>query len=146
MKRTVVLYCRERIIKIILSYHLLSYIILPAQLSYLAELQYTSTPTLFQLTQAISYLPCPYYMSIWWCFLQLLSDYGCGLWAMISRTVLAKATEDFMSFCHILSTLCSQGVFHNLPHFGKRAGQKVQREIAVAVQNVEPLFFQVLRA
>jgi hypothetical protein len=34
----------------------------------------------------------------------------------------------FMSFCRILSTLCSQVVFHNIPHFGKRAGQKVQRK------------------
>ncbi len=47
----------------------------------------------------------------------------------------------FMSFCRILSTLCSQVVFHNIPHFGKRAGQKVQRKIAVAVQNVKPLYF-----
>jgi hypothetical protein len=47
----------------------------------------------------------------------------------------------FMSFCSILSTLWSQVVFHNLPHFGKRAGQKVQRKIAVAVQNVRPLYF-----
>jgi hypothetical protein len=47
----------------------------------------------------------------------------------------------FMSFCCILSTLCSQVVFHNIPHFGKRAGQKVQRKIAVAVQNVKPLYF-----
>jgi hypothetical protein len=46
-----------------------------------------------------------------------------------------------MSFCRILSTLCSQVIFHNIPHFGKRAGQKVQRKIAVAVQNVKPLFF-----
>ncbi len=46
-----------------------------------------------------------------------------------------------MSFCRILSTLCSQIIFHNLPHFGKRAGQKVQRKIAVAVQNVKPLYF-----
>jgi len=47
----------------------------------------------------------------------------------------------FMSFCRILSTLCSQIVFHNVPHFGKRAGQKVQRKIAAAVQNVKPLYF-----
>jgi hypothetical protein len=47
----------------------------------------------------------------------------------------------FMSFCSILSTLCSQVVFHNLPHFGKRAGQKVQRKIAAGVQNVKPLYF-----
>ena len=33
------------------------------------------------------------------------------------------------------------GVFHYIPHFGKRAGQKVQRKIAVAVQNVKPLYF-----
>ncbi len=46
-----------------------------------------------------------------------------------------------MSFCRILSTLCSQVVFHNLPHFGKRVGQKVQRKIAAAVQNVKPLDF-----
>ncbi len=46
----------------------------------------------------------------------------------------------FMSFCRILSTLCSQVVFHNLPHFGKRAGQKVQLKIAVVVQNVKPLY------
>ena len=46
-----------------------------------------------------------------------------------------------MSFCRILSTLCSHVVFHNLPHFGKRAGQKVQRKIALAVQNVKPLYF-----
>jgi hypothetical protein len=47
-----------------------------------------------------------------------------------------------MSFCRILSTLCSQVVFHNIPHFGKRAGQKVQRKIAVAVQKVKtPLLF-----
>ena len=46
-----------------------------------------------------------------------------------------------MSFCRILSTLCSQVVFHNIPHFGKRAGQKVQRKNAVAVQNVKPLYF-----
>jgi hypothetical protein len=46
-----------------------------------------------------------------------------------------------MSFCRILSPLCSQVIFHNLPHFGKRAGQKVQRKIAVAVQNVKPLYF-----
>ncbi len=46
-----------------------------------------------------------------------------------------------MSFCRILSTLCSQVVFHNLPHLGKRAGQKVQRKFAVAVQNVKPLYF-----
>jgi hypothetical protein len=45
-----------------------------------------------------------------------------------------------MSFCRIFSTLCSQVIFHILPHFGKRAGQKVQR-IAVAVQNVKPLYF-----
>jgi hypothetical protein len=48
---------------------------------------------------------------------------------------------NFMSFCRILSTLCSLVVFHNLPHFGKRAGQKVQRKIAAAVQNVKPLYF-----
>jgi hypothetical protein len=47
----------------------------------------------------------------------------------------------FMSFCRILSTLRSQVVFHNIPHFGKRAGQKVQRKIAIAVQNVKPLYF-----
>ncbi len=47
----------------------------------------------------------------------------------------------FMSFCRILSTLCSQVVFHYIPHLGKRAGQKVQRKIAVAVQNVKPLYF-----
>ncbi len=47
----------------------------------------------------------------------------------------------FMSFCCTLSTLCSQVVFHSIPHFGKRAGQKVQRKIAVAVQNVKPLYF-----
>jgi hypothetical protein len=47
-----------------------------------------------------------------------------------------------MSFCRILSTLCSQVVFYNIPHFGKRAGQKVQRKIAIAVQNVKtPLLF-----
>jgi hypothetical protein len=46
-----------------------------------------------------------------------------------------------MSFCRILSTLCSQIVFHNVPHFGKRAGQKVQRKIAAAVQYVKPLYF-----
>jgi hypothetical protein len=46
-----------------------------------------------------------------------------------------------MSFCCILSTLCSQVVFYNLPHLGKRAGLKVQRKIAVAVQNVKPLYF-----
>jgi hypothetical protein len=49
-----------------------------------------------------------------------------------------------MSFCRILSTLCSRVVFHNLPHFsladGKRAGQKVHRKIAAAVQNVKPLY------
>jgi hypothetical protein len=28
-----------------------------------------------------------------------------------------------------------------IPHFGKRAGQKVQRKIAVAVQNVKLLYF-----
>ncbi len=45
-------------------------------------------------------------------------------------------------FGRILSTLCSQVVFHNLPHFGKRAGQKVQRKIAAAVQKVKsPLLF-----
>ncbi len=49
--------------------------------------------------------------------------------------------EIFMSFCRILSTLCRQVVFHIVPHFGKRAGQKVQREIAAAVQNVKPLYF-----
>jgi hypothetical protein len=47
----------------------------------------------------------------------------------------------FLSFCRILSTLCSQVIFHNLPHFGKRAGQKIQRKIAVAVQNVKPIYF-----
>jgi hypothetical protein len=26
----------------------------------------------------------------------------------------------FMSFCRILSTLCSQVVFHNVPHFSRR--------------------------
>jgi hypothetical protein len=49
-----------------------------------------------------------------------------------------------MSFYRILSTLCSHVVFHNIPHFsrgGKRAGQKVHRTIAVAVQNVKPLYF-----
>ncbi len=46
-----------------------------------------------------------------------------------------------MSFCRILSTLCRQAVFHIVPHFGKRAGQKVQRKIAAAVQNVKPLYF-----
>ena len=46
-----------------------------------------------------------------------------------------------MSFCRILSTLCSQVIFHIVLHFGKRAGQKVQRKIAVAVQNVKPLYF-----
>jgi hypothetical protein len=46
-----------------------------------------------------------------------------------------------MFFCRILSPLFSQVVFHNLPHFGKRAGQKVHRKIAVAVQNVKPLYF-----
>ncbi len=49
--------------------------------------------------------------------------------------------EFFMSFCRILSTLCSQVIFNNIPHFGKRAGQKVQRKIAIAVQNVKPLYF-----
>ncbi len=49
---------------------------------------------------------------------------------------------DFMSFCRILSTLCRQVVFHIVPHFGKIAGQKVQRKIAAAVQKVKssPLF------
>jgi hypothetical protein len=47
-----------------------------------------------------------------------------------------------MSFCRILSTLCRQVVFHIVPHFGKRAGQKVQRKIAAAVQKVKsPLLF-----
>ncbi len=52
-----------------------------------------------------------------------------------------RKSQYFMSFCRILSTLCIEVVFHNLPHFGKRAGQKVQRKIAVAVQNVKPLYF-----
>jgi len=60
-------------------------------------------------------------------------------------TFLRKTIENcknvFMSFCRILSTLCSQIVFHNVPHFGKRAGQKVQRKIAAAVQYVKPLYF-----
>jgi hypothetical protein len=47
----------------------------------------------------------------------------------------------FMSFCRILSTLCCQVVFHIVPHFGKRAGQKIQRKIAAAVQKVKPLYF-----
>ncbi len=48
----------------------------------------------------------------------------------------------FMSLCRILSTLCRQVVFHIVPHFGKRAGQKVQRKIAAAVQKVKsPLLF-----
>ncbi len=48
----------------------------------------------------------------------------------------------FMSFCRILSTLCRQVVFRIVPHFGKRAGQKVQRKIAAAVQKVKsPLLF-----
>ncbi len=46
-----------------------------------------------------------------------------------------------MSFRRILSTLCRQVVFHIDPHFGKRAGQKVHRKIAAAVQNVKPLYF-----
>ena len=47
-----------------------------------------------------------------------------------------------MSFCLILSTLCRQVVFHIVPDFGKRAGQKVQRKIAAAVQKVKsPLLF-----
>jgi hypothetical protein len=46
-----------------------------------------------------------------------------------------------MSFCRILSTLCRQVVFHIVPHFGKRAGQKVQRKMAAAVQNVKPIYF-----
>ena len=49
-----------------------------------------------------------------------------------------------MSFCHLLSTLCSQVVFHNVPHFSRGrqiAGQKVHRKIAGAVQNVKPLYF-----
>jgi hypothetical protein len=33
------------------------------------------------------------------------------------------------------------GRFSLYPAFGKRAGQKVQRKIAVAVQNVKPLYF-----
>ncbi len=52
-----------------------------------------------------------------------------------------RVNSDFMSFCRILSTLCRQVVFHIVPHFGKRAGQKVQRKIAAAVQNVKPLYF-----
>jgi hypothetical protein len=48
-----------------------------------------------------------------------------------------KNRENFMSFCLILSTLCRQVVFHIVPHFGKRAGQKVQRKIAAAVQKVK---------
>jgi hypothetical protein len=60
----------------------------------------------------------------------------------MSRSFLNSGTLIvIMSFFRILSTLCSQVVFHNLPHFGKRAGQKVQRKIAVAVQNVKPLYF-----
>ncbi len=48
----------------------------------------------------------------------------------------------FMSFCRIFSTLCRQVVFHIVPHFGKRAGQKVQRKIAAAVQKAKsPLLF-----
>jgi hypothetical protein len=47
---------------------------------------------------------------------------------------LLKREGAFMSFCLILSTLCRQVVFHIVPHFGKRAGQKVQRKIAAAVQ------------
>ncbi len=47
-------------------------------------------------------------------------------------------------FCHILSTLCSQVVFTmyriSLAD-GKRAGQKVHRKIAVAVQNVKHFYF-----
>ncbi len=50
-----------------------------------------------------------------------------------------------MSFCRILSTLCSHVVFHNIPHLFRtrqRAGQKVHRKIAAAVQNVKtPLLF-----
>jgi hypothetical protein len=49
---------------------------------------------------------------------------------------------NFMSFCRILSTLCRQVIFHIVLHFGKRAGQKVQRKIARAVQKVKsPLLF-----
>jgi hypothetical protein len=33
------------------------------------------------------------------------------------------------------------GRFSQYPADGKRAGQKVQRKIAVAVQNVKPLYF-----
>jgi hypothetical protein len=59
----------------------------------------------------------------------------------LDENFMGIAVLYFMSFCRILSTLCSQVVFHNIPHFGKRAGQKVQRKIAVAVQNVKPLYF-----
>ena len=52
-----------------------------------------------------------------------------------------KNYKNFMSFYRILSTLCRQVVFHIVPHIGKRAGQKVQRKIAAAVQNVKPLYF-----
>jgi hypothetical protein len=49
-----------------------------------------------------------------------------------------------MSFCRILSTLCSHVVFTISRIYladGKRVGQKVHRKIAAAVQNVKPLYF-----
>ena len=50
-----------------------------------------------------------------------------------------------MSFCRIISTLCSQIVFHNVPHFSRRrqkSGKKIQRKIAAAVQKVKsPVLF-----
>ena len=67
------------------------------------------------------------------------------IWDIIflSRIFLNSGTLIvIMSFCRILSTLCRQVVFHIVPHFGKRAGQKVQRKIAAAVQKGKsPLLF-----
>jgi len=54
-----------------------------------------------------------------------------------------------MSFCRILSTLCSQVVFQLFTISriyladGKRPGQKVHRKVVVAVQNVKPLLLFV---
>ncbi len=47
-----------------------------------------------------------------------------------------------MSFCRILSTLCSQVVFHNLRiylAYGKRAGQKVHRDNLRGQKSLGPL-------
>ncbi len=61
---------------------------------------------------------------------------------MVGQPRSCKVFYNFYVLLPYIVYVMPSGRFHIVPHFGKRAGQKVQRKIAAAVQKVKsPLLF-----